>query len=94
MADKSRAELIAAHKKYQRRAIRAERVDPGCAPCEECGCMGNCECGHECINKEECCTLVNAETCPCCVAVFRDQEAAELAAAGLDEYDKKRGGGA
>lgn len=34
--------------------------------CVECGCIGNCSCGHEPYDKEKCCTLDSFLVCPCC----------------------------
>jgi hypothetical protein len=36
--------------------------------CWKCGCLGNCSCGHEPLDRERCCTLDAAEICPCCRA--------------------------
>jgi hypothetical protein len=35
--------------------------------CELCGCRGNCECGHEPLNPEMGCTLIDEAVCPCCL---------------------------
>ena len=38
----------------------------GSIPCERCGCLGNCGCGHESpINN---CALNELLLCPCCMA--------------------------
>lgn len=36
------------------------------APCVECGCIGNNECGCECVDEENQCTLDESLVCPCC----------------------------
>ena len=40
--------------------------DPNAVPCARCGCKGNMSCGHEPLNKIECCTLDQEGVCPCC----------------------------
>ena len=35
-------------------------------PCSECGCLGNCSCGHAPYDKEICCTLDSFLVCGCC----------------------------
>ena len=45
--------------------------------CEMCGCRGNCECGHESLNKRMGCTLDAVLVCPCCNACMGHEGYAE-----------------
>ena len=40
-------------------------IDGECA-CGNCGCLGNNECKHGCLDDENGCTLMGDDTCPCC----------------------------
>ena len=41
-------------------------IDGECA-CGNCGCLGNTECGHDCMDDDNGCTLLGDDTCPCCL---------------------------
>jgi len=60
---------IEQHKKWMQRDRNADtaRNDTAC-PCENCGCIGNNTCGHECLDND--CALDEMMVCPCCNAVF------------------------
>ena len=59
------------HKEWQNRKIdllkvmeqETERQTPAC---EICKCLGNNECGHECLDEKNLCTLQPDMICPCC----------------------------
>ena len=34
--------------------------------CGNCGCFGNRDCGHFCLDTDNNCTLLGDDTCPCC----------------------------
>jgi len=44
----------------------AMEIDGECA-CGNCGCLGNRECGHGCLDTDNNCTLLGDDTCPCCM---------------------------
>jgi len=63
--------MLNKHEAWQKRKIDEELVYEraelkGIPPCQECFCLGNNECGHECLNKEQLCTLDDTLVCPCC----------------------------
>ena len=35
--------------------------------CGNCGCLGNRECKHDCLDEDNNCTLIGDDTCPCCM---------------------------
>jgi len=56
------------HKLWIRK--QAERYPTGrpgteLPPCDNCRCLGNCECGHEPLDSKNLCTLDHG-FCPCC----------------------------
>jgi hypothetical protein len=60
--------LVEQHKIWMRRERELTgRVDDIC-PCESCGCIGNNDCGHECLDRD--CALDEEMICPCCNVVF------------------------
>lgn len=44
----------------------AMEIEGECA-CGNCGCLGNNECGHACLDDDNGCTLLGDYTCPCCM---------------------------
>lgn len=56
--------------------------------CVECGCKGNCDCGHEPFDKENFCTLdVYDHVCPCCVMIYRSKAYQNLKSHPLSEAE-------
>ena len=42
-------------------------IDPYEVLCEQCGCTGNQSCGHEPLDKDLLCTILqDDDTCGCC----------------------------
>ena len=39
--------------------------------CMNCGCPGNRDCGHDCLDETNYCTLLGDDTCPCCMIESR-----------------------
>jgi hypothetical protein len=72
----TKQELIEVHKKYMARDKSKDKLVPeGIVPCESCGCIGNEDCGHECIDENEACTIREPFfTCACCYATVEGQE--------------------
>lgn len=67
-------DLIEAHRRYMARDRTGEdRKNQEACPCEECGCEGNEECGHKCIDDARFCTLGSDCCCPCCHAVWESE---------------------
>ena len=66
--------LLEQHKKWMERDRKADAVSKfqEC-PCEECGCIGNNRCGHECLGQD--CALDDMMMCPCCNIFFADTKA-------------------
>lgn len=74
----SKKELIAFIKRIKTSTVT--QVVEETAKCDKCGCTGNSSCGHEPLDKEECCTLKPSGICPCCAKleeVIRDVEEKE-----------------
>ena len=70
--------LHAAHLAYLARPrdmdeIKGDACVDGAVPCEECGCLGNNECGHDCLDREQECTIQQESdgACPCCAAMHQ-----------------------
>ena len=48
-------------------------IEDNVCPCEECGCLGNCECGCEPVDKEVGCGLNQLLECGCCAAIGKNK---------------------
>ena len=83
--------LELAHRLWIRkgRAIAATR-DPF-TPCENCDCEGNNECGHDCLDGFQMCTLdLDTMLCPCCAIIDTPATDAEYDAS-VGQTDMFRG---
>ena len=43
------------------------------APCEGCGCLGNTECGLDCLDTDNFCGLDGGGLCGCCAKIGVEQ---------------------
>jgi len=46
-------------------------------PCALCGCTGNNNCGHDCLDTEKACTLDFYNVCSCCLIDKKHMEHAQ-----------------
>jgi len=65
-------EMIEEH--LNKEKTRERTQTPACCGCL---CLGNQECGHDCVDEEKLCTLQPNMLCPCCNEV--------------KEYERKKG---